>query len=278
MNINYIIPFHNEEKLIERCLESILESYKNKDNYRIIFVNDNSEDNTLNVILDYIKDKNIDSHTAYIFNNKGKGTQDARIEGLKQLSIILNGNYFDEYVAYIDADDYIDKTFVPEIENIINTYCSVDTIMYNYYYDTAYEQIPNRSFDDFEDDIYYLGNNVLKMNNMNWRFSMLCVVVKFSVLYNLIDDISVHYSVGEDTCTTYILYSKSSVMYLNKCIYHYCQNSNSCMHTYNESKFTDRIESVRYVLKYITNHNIEISERCIDLLLDAIKSEYKRLQ
>lgn len=52
MKYSIIIPVHNGEKYIEKCIESVLKQKYN--NYEIIIINDNSNDNTTNIIKNII--------------------------------------------------------------------------------------------------------------------------------------------------------------------------------------------------------------------------------
>ena len=93
--ISIIVPCYNEEESLElfykefnKCIKKI----KNI-NYELIFVNDGSKDNTLEVILELSKkDKNI----KYISFSRNFGKEAAMYAGLK--------NSIGDYVAIMDAD------------------------------------------------------------------------------------------------------------------------------------------------------------------------------
>ena len=73
--ISIIIPVYNVENKINRLLNSLY-CIKNKD-IEIIFVNNNSTDNSLNIIKDYSqKDKRVK-----IYNEFKKGANYARLKG-----------------------------------------------------------------------------------------------------------------------------------------------------------------------------------------------------
>ena len=54
MNINIIIPVFNEEKYLERCIESIIEQTLLPT--KLLLVNDNSSDNSENILKKYSKE------------------------------------------------------------------------------------------------------------------------------------------------------------------------------------------------------------------------------
>lgn len=93
--ISVIVPIYNvPEPMLRRCIESIL-----KQTYHfleIILVNDNSPDNSLNIIKQYSER---DERIIIIDKIINEGVSAARNDGLS----IAKGNY----VSFIDADDYI---------------------------------------------------------------------------------------------------------------------------------------------------------------------------
>jgi len=100
--ISIVIPTFNREKVIERCIESILkQTYKD---IEIIIVDDNSQDNTEEVV------KNINSDKIKYYKLKeNKGACYARNYGIK----VSNG----EYIAFQDSDD---EWLIEKLEKQLN--------------------------------------------------------------------------------------------------------------------------------------------------------------
>lgn len=96
--ISIIIPIYNKDKYVSKCLDSILEQdYKN---FEIIIIDDGSTDNSLNIIKNYFhKNENIK-----FYSQNNQGVSAARNKGLE----LMRG----EYIVFIDADDYISKSFL----------------------------------------------------------------------------------------------------------------------------------------------------------------------
>lgn len=96
--VSVIVPVYNAERYLERCLKSIaIQEYTNLE---IIIVNDGSVDQSKHIIDDFaIKDKRV-----VVFNKNNGGASSARNKGIKA----ANG----EYIAFIDADDIIHKTYI----------------------------------------------------------------------------------------------------------------------------------------------------------------------
>ena len=91
--VSVVIPVYNVEKLISRCVDSVLnQTYKNLE---IILVDDGSPDNSVEVIDGYIeKYQNIK-----LINQPNLGVCVARNTGFE--------NAVGKYVWFVDPDDYI---------------------------------------------------------------------------------------------------------------------------------------------------------------------------
>lgn len=100
-DISVIIPVYNGEIYLEQTIESLLN--QSKTGFEIIFVDDGSTDDTLNIINKFSeKDKRI-----RVISQKNQHAGVARNNGLK----ISNG----EYVIFLDADDTFDSTMLEKI-------------------------------------------------------------------------------------------------------------------------------------------------------------------
>ena len=106
--ISIIIAAYNQEKNIEKCLNSIVtQSYKNLE---IIIINDGSTDNTNFICEDFFK---YDKRIKLIYQNNG-GLSRARNTGLKNMT--------GDYVTFVDADDYIDSDLILNYVKILTSY------------------------------------------------------------------------------------------------------------------------------------------------------------
>ena len=92
--ISIIIPIYKAEKYLNDCLDSIIN--QSLTNIQIICINDESPDNSLNILEEYSKkDKRI-----IIKNIKHVSISETRNEGLKYVE--------GEYIGFVDDDDFID--------------------------------------------------------------------------------------------------------------------------------------------------------------------------
>ncbi|WP_299109167.1 glycosyltransferase family 2 protein [uncultured Winogradskyella sp.] len=121
--ISLITTFYNEEILLSRCLDSILnQTYKN---FEIILINDGSTDLSLEIAEKYVSKFN----DVKLISTVNLGHAEARNLGLK--------NATGRYVTFLDADDeleahmmlqFYNKTQEQNIDLIISDFKAVDEI------------------------------------------------------------------------------------------------------------------------------------------------------
>lgn len=101
--ISIIIPVHNAQKYLPKCLDSIINQTLKE--IEIVCVNDSSTDNT-GAILDNYQQK--DSRIK-IINTDCRCSGGTRNRGLEA----ANG----EYIGFVDADDWVDKDYFEKLYN-----------------------------------------------------------------------------------------------------------------------------------------------------------------
>lgn len=112
--LSVVIPYYNLAKTLPETIESIKETTYNK--YEIIIVNDGSTDKeSVDILENYKEDKKIK-----VVNIKNKGLANARNVGAKEAK--------GEYIAFIDADDKIEKNFYKRAIDILEKYKNVSYV------------------------------------------------------------------------------------------------------------------------------------------------------
>lgn len=96
-----IVPGYNVENYLDDCLNSILKQ-SNQD-FEVIFVNDGSTDNTLEIANKYKDD-------ITIINQENLGLSEARNNGVKKAT--------GKYLLFIDSDDYIDNKLLEKLDSV----------------------------------------------------------------------------------------------------------------------------------------------------------------
>jgi cellulose synthase/poly-beta-1,6-N-acetylglucosamine synthase-like glycosyltransferase len=113
--VSVLIPAHNEAKVIGKTLEAILESDYDQDKFEIVVINDNSSDNSAE-ILERIKEDNPGRMLTIINTDKitgGKGKSNALNIGLAQSK--------GAFIAIYDADNTPEKSALGElVHSIVN--------------------------------------------------------------------------------------------------------------------------------------------------------------
>lgn len=94
MQLSVIIPVYNVEKYVARAIESVLQNGFDANRYEIIVVDDESPDNSLAIVNQYVqKYANI-----RVISQSNKGLGGARNTGI--------GNATGKYLLFLDADDW----------------------------------------------------------------------------------------------------------------------------------------------------------------------------
>lgn len=96
--VSIILPVYNCEKYIEKCLQSIIKQDYLK--WELIIINDGSSDGTEQICEQYIKSES----RIHYFSIQNKGVSNARNCGL--------ANAKGQYVFFVDADDYLEKSCI----------------------------------------------------------------------------------------------------------------------------------------------------------------------
>jgi len=97
--VDIIIPVYNSKNFILQTLSSIIhQTYKN---WRIVLVDDNSNDGTNEIIRNFINNNINKRKIIFIKNKKNKGQAYSRNLALKYCN--------SEYIAFIDSDDLWEK-------------------------------------------------------------------------------------------------------------------------------------------------------------------------
>jgi len=94
--VSVIVPVYNDEKRIGKCIESLLQQTYPKDRYEIIIVDNNSTDNTREVIKKY--------PVRMLIEDKIQSSYAARNKGIK--------NSKGEILAFTDSDVLVSNTWI----------------------------------------------------------------------------------------------------------------------------------------------------------------------
>ena len=102
VKLSVVVPIHNVEKYIKKCVDSIL--VQTLKDIEIILVNDHSQDNSLEICKDYAT---MDSRIIVIHQDNA-GVSSARNQGMK----LARG----EWITFVDSDDWLDDHFLENFD------------------------------------------------------------------------------------------------------------------------------------------------------------------
>ncbi len=100
--VSIVVLVYNVEKYIEKCMDSLVnQSY---DDYKIIIINDGSNDSSLEKLQNYQKQY---PELVYIYTIKNGGRSNARNYGISKVDT--------EFFTFVDGDDYLDLDTISKL-------------------------------------------------------------------------------------------------------------------------------------------------------------------
>ena len=167
VNFSVVIPLYNKEAYVEKTLNSVLnQTYQN---FEVIIVNDCSTDNSLNVV-----QKIDDSRFKIIKHNKNKGLSASRNTGINAAT--------HPYIAFLDADDYWDSTYLETILNLIKEY--PDESVFATHYRENYNDkffVPRSNLPKSSKGKTFLVRDFFEINLGRLILTQSCIVVHKSI-------------------------------------------------------------------------------------------------
>lgn len=243
--ISFIIPAHNAENYLRRCVKSITENAINNrylDKIEIIIIENGSNDNTLEEAKMIQKiDNRVQVYSSL------KGVSKARNLGLK----VSKG----EYIVFVDSDDRLELTSINlMIKNIYSD--KADLWLYGH---TAGRNIKSVSKKN-EKQVYY-EKNILEARRKMIKDPTRYMQVWGKVFRrDIIDRYHIRFNekmkLSEDSDFTlkYISNCKK-IIFMPDIIYNYSLNMESTMRTYDGSKVEQYIEAMEETSKYVKDRN-----------------------
>lgn len=115
-SFSIIAPCYNSELYIDQFFESISGQKYDNSKIELIFIDDCSTDNTIDK-LNKIKNNNPSININIVSLDENKGQANARNIGLENVN--------NDYILFIDSDDFVEKNYIKEINKCINKYPNV---------------------------------------------------------------------------------------------------------------------------------------------------------
>lgn len=234
-----IIPVWNLEKYIGRCLDSAInQTFKGE--YEIIVCLGDSHDNTENIV----KERMSKHNNIRIIQCGKQGIMDLRLKGVKE----SNG----EYLAFLDADDYYEPTFLETMYKEISK--GYDIVNCSFFYDKG-EHIKknklvfNKEFDSVEGCKALLFD--ASMRSFIWSKVYRHELFDFSKL--ILPKTKEHFF--EDTMFMFEIFMRAEkIKSIKNPLYHYVNNPTSVTSSVNPNRFIYHL-SAFIVIKILCEQN-----------------------
>ncbi len=220
--VSVIIPCYNAEEYLSACLESLLRQTIGLDNLDIICVDDASTDHT-GRLLDAIAQQYPDSIRVFHL------PQNCRQGGARNVGL---GHAIGEYVAFLDADDWVDVSAYQKLYEIAQQY---DTDIIQYPMTKYYEGVVQ-----VEDPAQIKGLIVLTDQEMRKLFlagqALTCGSQTKFYKRSFLEEVQVRFVEGcayEEPSFVYpLLFYVKRVYCTEKPLYYYRMHEASTMHQY----------------------------------------------
>ncbi len=208
----FVIPVYKVEKYLNRCVDSVMrQTYKN---IRVILVDDGSPDNSGKICDEYgRKYENVS-----VIHKENSGLSGARNAGL---DFALSQGDKDDYIAFVDSDDFIHETFAEQLIELCRKY-DADIAQ------TDYEKGSGNEFSaqPKKSDVLCVDS---KQAILGYRLKSQCT----PKVYKLFVFEDIRFPVGvwnEDEFVTYkAVYKSQRVVFTNEKPYYYYQHQGSIM-------------------------------------------------
>ena len=268
--ISIIIPVHNVEKYLYKCLQSVVnQTYKNLE---IICVNDGSTDNSLNILEKFAQK----DHRIRIITQKNGGLSNARNTGIDYAA--------GDYIMFLDSDDWCDIYTVEKLyKNIFenNTDFSICAAV-------LFDNETQKHKTDSYFAMSYLSeftNKRLNFDNINGRFFNLPVTAWGKLIRtNIIKDNNLRFIEGvafEDNPFFMDLFfaSKNFSIILDELIYYRVNRKGSIINS-QDKKYFDVINHWEYQKNKLQKYNKfeEIKDKYWDRTINLFYQRFSQIK
>lgn len=273
--ISVIIPVHNAEKTLKRCLDSAIE--QTYYNIEIIIVNDSSSDNSLLICKEYMEKDNRIRY--YDVNLKSAGL--TRNFGLKKVK--------GKYVVFIDSDDYAEKNMIEKLySTIIDN--KTDAVFCNFFNINNgkrekcfknIKSIKNYERNEIRDNVIYNSIYSFKLDGDFSIYALWHGIYNMKIIKeNKIEILNENDILSEDCIFNFEYLCKTNrITMIEDSLYNYVINNESICHRYNT-----RYEKIdiwyNKIIEIAEENEISktkldkvLNERYVDFSINRIKQE-----
>lgn len=251
--ISIIVPVYNtKEEYLYKCINSLIN--QTVKNYEIIIVDDGSNIKCNNFLEKYSKYKNIKT-----IHKNHEGVSTARNIGINSAK--------NNYIVFVDSDDYVEENMCEIIEKCITENNSLDIICFNTYIDFKNKIIknPNMPYKKKrveKEDKEELLLQVIDRQCSKFRPRYNTANAVWGKVYNreflINNNIYFNNMLSNMEDTIFNLYSFENAMnivYSDEIFYHYIRNNNSITNNFNFTVIDNCEIAFKEIEKFIEKYN-----------------------
>lgn len=229
--VSVIIPVHNTEKFIEKCLDSVCN--QTLSDIEIICINDASTDNSLEILKRYAAK---DDRIKVVNFEENKGAAAARNTGIDAAT--------GEYIGFVDSDDFIDAEFYEKLYNkAVDENADVAKgNIYDYNGETGVVELTD----------FYDMNDKIRENKFYFHYGFTSAIYKTEFIKNNCIHFPIDLIYFEDPYFSIMALLKyNTLVIVDDAKYYYTINPDSVSKNVNTEKIKDLIKSVDKIFELI---------------------------
>lgn len=262
--VSIIIPVYNNEKFLEKCLTSVLN--QTLKDIEIIIINDGSTDGSLAILENY---QNMNPNIILV--NQPNAGQAVAINRALDLAC-------GEYVAFVDADDYVEPHMMETLYQEAKAN-NLDLVICNFSkVDTQGKLLSYHDHSNFEHKILernqvireFLLNRKELVEGFSWnKLIKLSLFKDFNIRYP-----NIKY---EDIPTIFSILTKiNRCKYINDNLYYYVQHAGSITNTKNKENIIGFIDSIEMIQDILIKENLlfEFADEYFVYKINNLLSKY----
>ena len=257
--ISIIVTVYNNEQYIKKCLETIIPQLNSK--IELIIVDDGSSDSTINICNEIIKG----TRNITIVLNEHNGLSNSRNTGIKRSR--------GKYIVFVDGDDWIDKSYLKYLEEIINNN-HYDVILINttkYFEGEGKYLVENFNFSDLDKHPSKATEKKFIYNNICGRAWRLITRRQFLLDNKLFFTYGILHE--DEEWVTKVLNLYNSIFYSPKIRYFYRKHNNSIMSSKSFKNYNDLL-SVAIKLFDFSHNKINYKNYTQYVVFRCIRNSY----
>ena len=230
--VSIIIPVYNAEAYIRQCIDSIIsQSFVD---WELLLIDDGSVDRSLSICQDYaLKDDRIK-----LFHKDNEGVSSARNLGLR--------NAFGEWIAFVDADDFLERDYLLSLL----VACKSDMVVGGYKNEEGIERkISNVDVTKAIEKIDFTQRKSSRIFYFPWRrLYKKHLIDKYQIFFDK------EMRLSEDTCFTirYMAHCKC-ISFSPACNYIYRTGAETAKYKLNYNEFESHCSKFKEVVSYFQN-------------------------